>query len=127
MWINKANELGEMIKASDIFTSYQQAKLKHDTDSELQCSVGEFNLKKMALMQEMKNEERDEEKISRFQDEMKELYADIMRNPVMSEYLKSKEELEKMVNEVYSTINFHITGKKSNGCSGSCSSCNGCG
>jgi len=123
--LKMANDLGEKIKLSDEFLNYQNAKTEHDNDAELQTMVGEFNLKKMSVMQEMKNEPRNEEKIQKLQEEMRSVYAEIMKNNVMIEYMQAKEDIEKLVNDIYSVINFYVTGKEQSCDPSQCESCGG--
>lgn len=122
-----ANKLGEAIKESDAFKVYQAAQDKYDADENLQNLIGEFNLKKMAVMTEMQKEDKkDEAKIEQNQKEMREVYANILKCEAYTEFNESKSALESTVNQVYDIINFHVTGKEP-GCSGSgCSSCSGC-
>lgn len=126
--IEKAKELGELLKQSEQYKSYQVIKAEYEADSELQKLIGEFNLKKMAVMNEMQKEENsDGEKLKALQDDMRKAYAAAMSNGTMTKYMKTKEIFENMVNDMYSIINYAITGVKSNGCDGShCDSCGGC-
>ena len=120
-----ADTLGEAIKQSVEYTDYQKAKTSHDDDSELQQLINEFNLKKMAVMQEMKKEPKDDVRVEQLQSEMRIVYADIMKNPIRTDYLEAKEAIEGLVNNIYSIINFHVTGKEAE-CGGSgCASCGG--
>ncbi|MDF2685815.1 MAG: hypothetical protein K0S55_996 [Clostridia bacterium] len=120
-----AEDLGEAIKQSNEYINYQKVKAAHDGDSELQMFIGEFNLKKMAVMQEMQKEPRNETRVEELQSEMRSVYANIMKNPIMTEYLEAKEAIESTVNNIYSIINFHVTGKEASDCGGSCASCGG--
>ena len=61
--VEKAKELGELLKQSEEFKNYNDVKAKYEADSELQTLISDFNLKKMAVMNQMQNEENpDEEK-----------------------------------------------------------------
>ena len=124
--IKLATQLGDMLKNSQQFNDYQEVKARYETDSELQMLIGEFNLRKMAVMNEMQNEEgRDEKKFELLQQQMRESYAAAMANPLMKEFNQKKEKFENMVNEVYSVINYEITGQDG-GCDKSkCASCGG--
>ena len=121
-----ANELGEAIKESKIFTSYQEAKDKYDADDALQKLIGDFNLKKMSAMNEMQKEnDKDEQKLAQYQEQMRAAYADILKTPTYTEFNEAQHDLEDMINRIYGIINYHVTGKEP-GCSGSCDSCGGC-
>ncbi len=125
--VEKAKELGELLKQSDEFKNYNEVKAKYEADEELQTLISNFNLKKMAVMNQMQNEENpDEEKLKKLQEEMRTAYSAVMTNETMSEFVKAKETFENLVNEMYGIINFAVTGVAPGGCDGSsCASCGG--
>jgi len=125
--IELAKKMGQMLKDSEQFKKYEDVRTRYEADSEMQMQIGEFNLRKMAVMNEMEKEdsERNQETLERLQEEMRTAYKVAMGNPLMSEFMKSKEAFESMVNNVYSIINFQITGETGS-CDGShCDSCGG--
>ncbi len=123
-----AGELGQAIKLSREYIEYQAVKTVFEADKELQAAIGNFNLEKMAVMNEMQKEddERDEDKLKAHQDAMRAAYNEVMKHELMNKYNEAKNNLENMVNNLYAVINYHVTGKDPNGCSGSCSTCSGC-
>ncbi len=125
--VEKAKELGELLKQSDEFKNYNEVKARYEADTELQTLISDFNLKKMAVMNQMQNEENsDEEKLKKLQEEMRTAYSAVMTNETMSEFVKAKETFENLVNEMYGIINFAVTGVAPGGCDGSsCASCGG--
>ena len=125
--VEKAKDLGELLKQSDEFKNYNEVKAKYEADTELQTLISDFNLKKMAVMNQMQNEENsDEEKLKKLQEEMRTAYSAVMTNETMSEFVKAKETFENLVNEMYGIINFAVTGVAPGGCDGSsCASCGG--
>ena len=87
--VEKAKELGELLKQSEEFKNYNEVKAKYEADETLQTLISDFNLKKMAVMNQMQNEENpDEEKLKGLQEEMRGAYAAVMSNATMTE-LKS--------------------------------------
>ena len=121
-----ADELGEAMETTKEFIDYQSVKEQYDSDETLQKLIGEFNLKKMSVMSEMQKEDaKDETKLAEYQQQMRDAYAEILKNEVYTDYNEKKTALENMVNRVYTIINAHITGD-AGGCSGSCSTCGGC-
>lgn len=123
--IELAKKMGQMLKDSDEFKKYEEVKARYETDSELQMQIGEFNLRKMAVMNEMEKEDKDTEKFERLQNEMREAYKVAMSNPLMGEFMKTKETFESLVNNVYSIINFQITGETGSCDKSNCASCGG--
>ncbi len=123
-----AHELGEAIEASEQFKKYNEAKALQETDSELQMFIGEYNLRRMQLMQELQKDaaEQDEEAMNKMRDTMNESYSKVINHPVMKQFSEASEALQEIVNEVYQIINFHVTGEEPHSCGGNCSSCGGC-
>jgi LysM repeat protein len=74
---------------------------------------------------EMEKEDKDNEKFERLQNEMREAYKVAMSNPLMGEFMKTKETFESLVNNVYSIINFQITGETGSCDKSNCASCGG--
>ncbi len=127
--LNKlAHELGEAIEASEEFKKYNEAKALQETDSELQMYIGEYNLRRMQLMNELQKEAEDqeEEMLNSMRDTMNSAYDKVMSHPVMKQFSDASEALQELVNSVYQIINFHVTGEQPNSCSGNCSGCSGC-
>ena len=54
-----AKEMGAALQQDDRYVALQMAQAKADEDKDLQDLIGEFNLKRMALMTEDEKEERD--------------------------------------------------------------------
>ena len=123
-----AHEVGEAIENSAEFKTYNELKAKQETDSELQMLIGEYNLRRMGLMNEMQKEvdQQDKETLERLRNEMNDAYLNVTGNPLMKEYTAASEELQKLINSVYQIINFHVTGEDPSSCGGNCASCHGC-
>ena len=119
-------QLGDAIHACKEYVEYNEAKKAYDENEEIQNLAGEFNLKKMAVLNEMKKEDKDDAKIKTLQDEMRAVYSELMVHPVMENYNDKKEVLETVINKIYEDINFFVTGEHPHECSGSCESCGGC-
>lgn len=121
-----ANKLGEAIQASKEYTEYQNVKEKYDNDEALQKLIGDFNMEKMNVMTEMqKGDDKDESKVTAHQTKMREIYSEIFKNELMTDFNTAKSALETMVNEVYGIINFYVTGEDPS-CTHDCSTCGGC-
>lgn len=123
-----AHEIGEAIEASEEFKKFNEAKALQETSSELQMHIGEYNLKRMQLMNEMKKEvdDQSEDALNALRDAMNAAYEVVMNDPIMKQYAAASEELQQLVNSVYQIINFHVTGEEPHSCGGDCHSCHGC-
>ena len=124
----KANELGQLIKESDVAKTMLAAEQAVEADVELQKKIGAFNEKREMMMDLMQQGSEDQEKIAALNDEIRQLYDAIMANKNMTDYNSARQAFDDMSNKVNGIITYYITGQNpaEGGCSGSCSSCGGC-
>lgn len=131
--ITKARELGKAIQQEESYIKLQEAQKKADADTELQNLIGEFNLKRMSINNEASKTDRDQDKLSQLNTEMREVYAKIMSNENMVEYNDAKDKFDVVANRVLAIIQQSAEGAdpetadySQSSCSGSCESCGGC-
>lgn len=130
--LEATRELCKLIQAEDSFKSYVAAKEANDADEDLQKKIGEFNLIRLSMDQELSKEDKDEEKIKAMNEELRAAYAAVISTESMQTFQVSKQELDKLVNGVYSIISRALQGENPDelefidGCSGDCSGCSGC-
>jgi DnaJ-class molecular chaperone len=111
-----------------------QARKANDKDEELQNLIGEFNLARMDLNNEIGKNERDDARIAELNEKVNSLYGQIMGNEGMVAYNEAKRECENLVNYIDAIINTAMNGgdpmtvqEPSASCTGSCSTCGGSG
>lgn len=130
--IKMARDLGAELQKGDAYIGYSVAKEAADNDAELQKLIGEFNLKKVKMSEEIQKEEKDEAKLQEINEELKKIYNDIMNNPNMIAYNTTKGQLDKVLNFIQQIIVYSANGEdpytveEESSCTGSCSSCSGC-
>ncbi len=132
--IEMARELGKAIQQDERYKAYHNAKKANDSDEALQELIGEFNLKRLELNQEMSKAEKDNEKLSRLDNEIKSLYGNIMANESMAAFTKAKNDMDDLLSQINMVITMSANGEDPatcptempHSCSGSCSSCSGC-
>ena len=131
--ITLARELGKAIQQEESYIKLQEAQKKADADTELQNLIGEFNLKRMSINNEASKTDRDQDKLSQLNTEMREVYAKIMSNENMVAYNDAKDEFDVVANRVLAIIQQSAEGAdpetadySQSSCSGSCESCGGC-
>ena len=132
--IELARELGKALQEDERYKKYQEAKEKNDKDVELQNMIGDFNVKRMQLNQEMQKEEKDPEAMQKLDSELKEVYTKRMGNPNMSEFNTAQQAVDKLLNSVNYIISMAANGEypmtcpeeQPASCGGSCSTCGGC-
>lgn len=134
--LEKVRELGALIQESDKYKDYYDAARANDNDPELQRLIGVFNMKRRALNELMRKEEKSADAMTSLDDEIGEIYQEIMNNPCMVRYNETKEAFEKMLSSVTYIITQSANGQDPyelpdeppvSSCSGSCASCGGCG
>lgn len=131
--IAMARELGKAIQQEESYIKLHEVQDKADADTELQSLIGEFNLKRMSINNEASKKERDQDKLSQLNTEMREVYSKIMSNENMIAYNSAKEEFDAVANRVLAIIQQSAEGAdpdtadySQSSCSGSCESCGGC-
>ncbi len=132
--IELARELGKALQEDERYKKYQSAKERNDKDTELQNMIGEFNVKRMQLNQEMQKEEKDSDVLKKLDGELKEIYAKIMDNTNMAEFNEAQQAVDKLLNSVNYIISMAANGEdpmtcpeeQPASCGGSCSTCGGC-
>lgn len=131
--IQSARELGKLLQQDARYKAYHAAREKNDEDEVLQRLIGDFNLKRLDLNTEMSKPERDSEKLKELDDEIKELYAQVMSNENMVAFNNAKNAMDEMIAQINNIITMSANGEDPEtcpanpaGCGGSCSSCSGC-
>lgn len=131
--ITLARELGRAIQQEESYIKLHEVQALADADAELQSLIGEFNLKRMAINEEASKKDRDQDKLSQLNREMREVYSNIMSNENMIAYNDAKAEFDKVSNRVLAIVQQSAEGidpeiaDYTESCSGSCSTCGGCG
>lgn len=130
--IDLTRKLGKLIQEDERYIKLQITQQNSDNDAELQKLIGDFNLKRMNVNTEASKDERDENKIQKLNDELRELYSEIMQNATMIAYNEAKQEFDVLLNRINAIIIQSAQGEDpetadyQESCSGSCSSCSGC-
>jgi len=130
--IEQARALGKAIQQEDMFKELMQKKNVVETDTVLQDNIGNFNLKRLAINEEAGKPDRDNEKMQKLNEELRDLYAEIMRNENMISLEKIKAEMTEVVQRIVAIITHSAEGEDPEtadytaNCSGSCQSCGGC-
>lgn len=131
--ISIARELGKAIQQDETYIKMMAVQQVNDEDTALQELIGEFNLKRIDLNNEINKSEKDQAKITAINEEVKTIYGKVMANPNMVAYNEAKTALDAQMDFVLQILRGSINGEdpdtiqpKEEGCSGSCSSCSGC-
>lgn len=132
--IEAARQLGAAIQADERYKKLVATRRVNDDDKALQELIGEFNVARMAIDNELTKEEaeRDEAKINEFNVNLRQLYGKIMCNDSMMAFNEAKKEFESAMEKVNGIIELSIQGEDpatcqpAEACTGSCATCGGC-
>ena len=115
------------------YLALDQARKANDKDEELQNLIGEFNLARMDLNNEISKSERSDERKTKQNKKKKNIYGKILADEGMVAYNEAKRDCENLVNYIDAIINTAMNGgdpmtvqEPSASCTGSCSTCGGC-
>ncbi len=134
--IKMAREMGKAIQQSEVYKNLMIAKEKNDKDAELQDLIGQFNLKRITINNQINdNQKHDEDEMRRLDSELKAIYHQILTNENMVAYNNAKNAMDDLMNQISTVLMYSVNGEdpetcpckeETSGCSGSCSSCSGC-
>ncbi|MBR5497137.1 MAG: YlbF family regulator [Clostridia bacterium] len=132
--IEATRELGKAIQADERYTKLMAAKDANDKDDALNALIGKLNLIQMSYQHEAQGE-ANEEKMAEYDKEFREVYAEVMTNENMKAYETARQDVDDMMNYVMQILSLCVNGEDpatcepapASECSGSCSTCGGCG
>ncbi|WP_419563468.1 YlbF family regulator [Ruminococcus sp.] len=132
--IEKARELGKLIQQEESYIALQKAQADADADMDLQNLIGDFNMKRISINNEASKKDKDSDKLALLNSQMREDYSKIMSNKNMIAYNEAKDAFDMVANRVLAIVQQSAEGAdpetadySTSSCSGSCSTCGGCG
>ena len=132
--IEKARELGKLIQQEESYIALQKAQADADADMDLQNLIGDFNMKRMSINNEASKKDKASDKLALLNSQMREDYSKIMSNKNMIAYNEAKDAFDMVANRVLAIVQQSAEGAdpetadySTSSCSGSCSTCGGCG
>ncbi len=125
--LEMAKELGKAIEESKEFSDLQAAETIQANDDKAQALIGEYNLKRMNIMQKAQGENLTQEDYNNIRTELADEFDKLMQYDVIKNFIDAKDAFDTMYEQVKNIIDFYARGEKqTGGCSGSCSTCGGC-
>lgn len=104
-----------------------------DENEALQELIGQFNLARIDMNEEVGKAERNNQRIAELNEKVGKIYNQIMESPEMVAYNEAKKEVDNMINHINAIVNTAVEGgdpmlvqEPTQSCSGSCSGCSGC-
>lgn len=131
--IDLTRELGAKIQEDERYLKLKIAAQVNDEDETLQALIGDFNLKRINVSNELSKPEHDDEKIRLLNEEMQKCYNEIMKNQNMINYNHAKAEFDALMQRINAIIMGAANGEdpktvdvSQSNCAGNCTSCAGC-
>lgn len=122
----KAKELADLIAYSDEKKAAQEASRQLMENEEATAVINGYNEKREAKLAEYQDKQPTPEEIEQINEYLQVEFNKIMDNEVIREYVKASRVFEMMLTQMDSIIKQGVSVEQG-GCSGSCSTCSGCG
>ncbi len=119
-----ASELGKAISQDERMTRMEKAKEAYESSEKIGNLMMEYGIQQQALTTMGDGEQIDTDALTRIQDRIDEIYAEITTDPVFKELDEAQAAVNELMESVNNTIMFNATGKTA--CTHDCSSCSGC-
>ena len=119
-----AAQLGQAIKEDERMIRMEKAKAAYDSSEKIGNLIMEYAIQLQALTTMGDSADIDTEALTRIQDRIDEIYAEITTDPIFRELDEAQAAVNELMETVNNTIMFNATGKTP--CSHDCSTCGGC-
>lgn len=119
-----AAELGKAIKEDERMIRMEKAKEAYESSEKIGNLMMEYGIQQQALTTMGDGDDIDTDAVTRIQDRINEIYAEITTDPIFKELDEAQEAVNALMESVNNTIMFNATGQTS--CTHDCSSCSGC-
>lgn len=119
-----AAQLGQAIKEDERMIRMEKAKAAYDSSERIGSLMMEYTIQQEALMAMGDSADIDTDALTRIQDRIDEIYAEITTDPIFRELDEAQAAVNELMETVNNTIMFNATGKTP--CSHDCSTCGGC-
>ena len=119
-----AAKLGQAIKEDERMIRMEKAKEAYESSEKIGNLMMEYGIQQQALTTMGDGDEIDTDALTRIQDRIDEIYAEITTDPIFRELDEAQTAVNELMETVNNTIMFNATGKTP--CSHDCSTCGGC-
>ena len=119
-----AAEHGKAIKEDERMIRMEKAKEAYESSEKIGNLMMEYGIQQQALTTMGDGDDIDTDAVTRIQDRINEIYAEITTDPIFKELDEAQEAINALMESVNNTIMFNATGQTP--CTHDCSSCSGC-
>jgi len=124
--VEKARELGKLIKETEEFKKLGYAQVAHDADFDLQANIREFGEVRDQMIEKMSGGVEKTPETEKLEAKMSALFKEIKGNANMQALENASKAFDGVMKMVYDVLQMEITGEPPHSCSSDCSSCSGC-
>ena len=130
--IEQVRNLALELQKDQRYLILENARRLNDADEELQQQIGEFNLARIDLNNEVSKQEKDANRITELNEKIQKIYGDIMNNESMPAYNEAKTEMDHLMQYINAILLTAVNGgdpmtvEEPSSCAGDCSGCSGC-
>lgn len=130
--IDQVRALALELQKDQRYLVLENARRMNDADEELQQQIGEFNLARIDLNNELSKPEKDADRIASLNEKIQKIYGDIMSNESMVAYNTAKTEIDQLMQYINTILVTAVNGgdpmtvEEPAACGGDCSGCSGC-
>ncbi len=130
--IDQVRALALELQKDQRYLVLENARRMNDADEELQQQIGEFNLARIDLNNEISKPEKDADRIASLNEKIQKIYGDIMSNESMVAYNEAKGEVDQLMQYINAILVTAVNGgdpmtvEEPSSCGGDCSGCSGC-
>ena len=130
--IEQVRNLALELQKEQRYLILENARRMNDADEELQQQIGEFNLARIDLNNEVSKQEKDAGRITELNEKIQRIYGEIMSNESMQAYNDAKNEMDRLMQYINAILLTAANGgdpmtvEEPSSCGGDCSGCSGC-
>ena len=130
--IDQVRALALELQKDERYLVLENARRMNDADEELQQQIGEFNLARIDLNNEVSKQEKNAERITELNEKIQSIYTDVMNNESMQAYNEAKTEMDNLMQYINVILTTAVNGgdpmtvEEPSSCGGDCSGCSGC-
>ncbi|HIV87167.1 MAG TPA: YlbF family regulator [Candidatus Pygmaiobacter gallistercoris] len=130
--IDQVRNLALELQKDQRYLVLENARRLNDADEELQQQIGEFNLARIDLNNEVSKQEKDANRITELNEKIRKIYGEIMDNESMQAYNDAKNEMDHLMQYINAILVTAVNGgdpmtvEEPSSCGGDCSGCSGC-
>ncbi len=124
--MEKAKELGMLIKESEELKAYKEAEAAQLDDKEAVELMMEYHNTQEELAKEASDPDITKEKFEELNVRAQAAFGKIAKNKSIAAYIEAQQNFSNLMNQVNTILSYYITGEEESGCTGNCSGCSSC-